>query len=640
MSDRVLLMSKKFKNWESEQAAFLASVGNSLRDSKRFAGSIFNSVRKESFFKSRPKQIVKSLAGAVLCRQSVSESTRKNMAYFDANQALLSIKSRLKRADLNLSWDDESIVNWAESAASRVAKLIAGEEKYFDVRSSRKFIYAKKIRCVGVYRGSVLRIEKKAAEMAELKKFVNQYGFNFPLNEKKITDESIRACLLRLQDAKWWRRKARVAKAREIDQIAREFRVVHARGQVYASNELVDIRRKQSRRNRLTLEGFEAVNQLGEAYTLQQLSDLSVSNPVVRRSELMTRISGFEKLADYFGHEGIFITMSAPSRFHPMKQIKNARGKLIRVDDNKNFGDGEVRFSPRDAQAWLNKTWAMIRAEMARQGICVYGFRVVEPHHDGCPHWHQLLFVKPCDSKKIELIFKRYCMRSDAFERGAGNRLKIIVIDKKIGSASGYISKYICKSIDGSHIDSDLFGNGAVDAAERIRAWASGHGIRQFQQIGGAGVTVWRELRRMQSLDCDEDAEMSEDSALIESAREAADAADWAAYNLIQGGGMMFFGRDDQLIRPARWLEHDAQTGEVIDESLNCYGERSSGRVFGVVAVEFGINFVTRLYRWTVGRIGDGAKKIAEKSVAFFEMSEDELLDYARGSGEAGFTIA
>ncbi|WP_317929941.1 hypothetical protein [Halioxenophilus sp. WMMB6] len=53
------------------------------------------------------------------------------------------------------------------------------------------------------------------------------------------------------------------------------------------------------------------------------------------------------------------------------------------------------------------------------------------------------------------------------------------------------------ENIDGHGIDSDSYGFDAKDDVTRIEAWASTWAIRQFQKIGGASVTVWRELRRL-----------------------------------------------------------------------------------------------------------------------------------------------
>lgn len=47
-------------------------------------------------------------------------------------------------------------------------------------------------------------------------------------------------------------------------------------------------------------------------------------------------------------------------------------------------------------------------------------------------------------------------------------------------------------------MDDDLYGNDAKDASKRISAWASNWGVRQFQQLGGPPVTLYRELRRIQ----------------------------------------------------------------------------------------------------------------------------------------------
>lgn len=568
------------KNYEQENAAFYERMIFRHRDSVKFLSAVHKSVRNQSYWKSRPKNVTKSLAGEVLGRTAVSHEARNNLAYIDARRALLDVDSTLVVEDLRLSWDDVSLCAWAKSKAALCEKLADKENAYQAIRA-----------------------------------VADRYGFELPGPDLLGESPAIaRAC-----DERWWRRKARVLKVRAIDQLARSFRMVHAKSQVYCSNEAIHLRRAQARRNRMTLEGFEAVNQDGDSYTLAELSDLSVSNPMNRRHELMVRMRGFEAIADQFGHVGLFITMSCPSQFHPMRQVKNSRGRLVRVEENKNYQG----HSPRDAQEWLCKTWAMIRAELAREEIRCYGFRVVEPHHDGCPHWHQLLFFHQSDVHAVELIFKRYILRTDTFERGAGHRLRIVKIDKAKGSAAGYIAKYISKSIDGTHIDDDLLGNKGFEAAERICAWASSWGIRQFQQIGGASVTVWRELRRMDIAE-----------GITEQARQAADESDWAAYILVQGGGREFFGRDEQAIRPAYWQEYtvDTETGEVsfIDALENKYGEVSKGRIFGVVSeCKY---FLSRFYNWTVRRVGEVVKTI-KKALPVSTLSADELLDLMRGDG-------
>jgi len=570
------------KSFEQDQQKFQDFYAWKHLDSIGFLKSVHNSVGKQELYKTRPKQLQKDLAGRVVGRVAASIETRRCAARAEANRALLHCDEVLRVGDLNLSWDDQSLSDWAMARAEKCARIISNDDYALHV----------------------------------LRWIVHGYGFEWPAYD--LFGDA--AAVARICDVKWWRRRARVAKARAIDQLARSFRMVHAKAQPYASNELVQLRRLQARRNRSVLEGWEAVNQEGQTYTLAELSDLSVSNPTNRRHELMIRIKGFEQIADSFGHEGLFVTMAAPSMYHPMRQIKNAKGKLVRVTENRNYGTyGNKKFTPRDAQDWLCKTWALIRAEFARQGIRCYGFRVVEPHHDGCPHWHQLLFFKKYDLTAAERIYKRYMLRTNGFEKGAGNRLKIVTIDKAKGSAAGYIAKYIAKSIDGSHIDKDLLGNDSVHAAERICAWASGWGIRQFQQIGGASVTVWRELRRM---------DISE--GVVEQARAAVDASDWAAYCLVQGDDLPFFGRDDQQIRPAYWLEHDELTGQVVDEPFNKYGEASVGKLFGVVLVKTCEYFLSRFYRWTVQRVGTAAAVLKK---ALPTLSDDDLLDLLRGDG-------
>lgn len=322
----------------------------------------------------------------------------------------------------------------------------------------------------------------------------------------------------RMTDEGWWRRKVRRTQAALVEEIAIELGLVHRHRQCYCSDETVKRRRAQTRRNALTLESIELENQHGFVATVADLAATSVSNPKIKHAELMTRMSGFESLARSLDYAAVFITITCPSRFHAV--LENGR------PNPKHDGS-----TPREAQHHLVTAWAKCRAALHRRHIRPFGFRVAEPHHDGCPHWHLLLFVPPDQESTLRDIIARYFLEQhDPDEAGARkNRVKFVAIDYTRGTAAGYIAKYVSKAIDGEHIeDGDHYGNSGRSAAERVKAWAAAHGLRQFQQIGGAPVTPWRELRRIEPSDGHPE--------VIKAARSAADAGNWARYLEVQGG--------------------------------------------------------------------------------------------------------
>ena len=248
--------------------------------------------------------------------------------------------------------------------------------------------------------------------------------------------------------------------------------------------------KQQKLRSKTILENCIATNETGQEYTLQQLSDLSVSNPINQRNELMTRLAGMDATALMLGLTGLAITITCPSRMHRSITFKNKKISIL----NPNYAD----ITPTAAQKYLNRVWAMIRAKLDRLGIKLFGFRVTEPHQDGTPHWHVLLYTEGKNVKTLKKVVRDYALQDSPYENGAQTRrVNIIMIDRKKGSGVSYLAKYISKNIDGFKFDDLVDGMEANTAAQRTKAWASTWGIRQFQFLGGPSVTVWRELRRI-----------------------------------------------------------------------------------------------------------------------------------------------
>lgn len=113
---------------------------------------------------------------------------------------------------------------------------------------------------------------------------------------------------------------------------------------------------------------------------------------------------------------------------------------------------------------------------------------MAESHHDGTPHWHGLLFSLPEHSAELLEVMEDYATREDAEElqgkHGNQPRFDMKPIDQEIGSATGYVVKYINKNIDGYALDGetdDESGRPLKETSKHATAWASCWGIRQFQ---------------------------------------------------------------------------------------------------------------------------------------------------------------
>ncbi|OBX05914.1 replication protein [Gallibacterium genomosp. 3] len=409
----------------------------------------------------------------------------------------------------------------------------------------------------------------KLGRLTELKGITPQFWDKY--HKGLITSEQIGISIMKMCDEDWWTRKLWQKRSYLREHLAIAVGQVQAAASPYASREAIAEWRTQKKKNSQFLKTMQLINEEDEEEQLglDEMFYKTVSNPAIRRCELMNRMRGFEELAKLYGYVGEFYTLTAPSSYHAI----SSKGGFVK---KWNFSN------PRDTQDYLCRVFARVRAALKRRNINIFGFRVVEPHHDGTPHWHMLFFMEQKHVETVRAIFAKYALEEDGNEAGANeHRFTAKAIDWEKGSATGYIAKYIAKNIDGYACDDDVddeTGEKLKDGVKNVCAWASKWRIRQFQQIGGAPVTVFRELRRKHGrLVGDQQID-----ALI----QAADDGDWTKYTELQGGA--FVSRKDLVARTVYEDRKPNKYGEISKKIIGIFNQLKP--IFELIG--------TRLKKW------------------------------------------
>lgn len=321
--------------------------------------------------------------------------------------------------------------------------------------------------------------------------------------------------LLRMLDERWYLRSLRRAHARRAEGAAIRGGVVRKNLWPYASQDAVQRRQDQRKRNAAAMDRTYAEAADGERVAMVDVVAGSLANPEVKRAELMVRIRGCDEYAAVRGWVCEFWTITAPSRFHAQKMVD------LFAMPNKEYQGA----TPKETQGYISSVFARSRAAWARRGLEIAGLRTVEPHHDGTPHWHLIVYGSARDVRYARRLTRVYALSDTPDEPGARQHRFNFKVAEGTGAAA-YAAAYVSKNIDGGGMEGERdteAGQKMLSAVKRVDAWASHWNIRQFQFFGMPKVGIWRCLRRVEGGDMPA-------GSMLERARIAADESDWCGF--------------------------------------------------------------------------------------------------------------
>ncbi|WP_162010865.1 replication endonuclease [Neptuniibacter caesariensis] len=220
-------------------------------------------------------------------------------------------------------------------------------------------------------------------------------------------------------------------------------------------------------------------------------------------NETYSVIKGLEAKAVDEGKSYIFVTMTASPEFHPSPKTGDSSWNLSKVSS---------------AHQDILKRWQNVKKRLAKRNISfsgsdnsfhIFGIRVVEPHLDGCPHHHALLFL---DSEIISTVQEVF---TDVFDF-SNKAVDIKVQDESLedsATAASYCTKYLLKTYnltndyledDENHkikVSDENSNKVKVSKSDAVLLWRKALGIRAYALIGiKAKIAKYRSLRYLKDL--------------------------------------------------------------------------------------------------------------------------------------------
>lgn len=265
------------------------------------------------------------------------------------------------------------------------------------------------------------------------------------------------------------------------------------RVQNYCSDKTLKREQMKRKDNEEKMSRYKVVNT--KTKEEESLLTIALSNERNRVNELYFTAKSLEKLANENNLKWMFVTLTAPPRYHP-NPLKGNRSYDLTV-------------GIKGSHEYIKGLWVKIRSILARRGVNAspsnyFGFRTVEPHKDGSIHWHLLIFCSEVAQEKIATAIS---------EKFPGKHAAEIIYGKEgygCASAATYLYKYIAKSVSKdasthhgvqeSAEDEIREGNdlASLRNKERVQAALKALGIRQYQIFGVCNLTtIFKKINRL-----------------------------------------------------------------------------------------------------------------------------------------------
>ena len=211
----------------------------------------------------------------------------------------------------------------------------------------------------------------------------------------------------------------------------------------------------------------KSVNMLNNTYSANL-------NPKKYFAEINNRVNTMVANAKDQGLKPIFITITAPSKFH------------------RKYDNGDLHVNPNDTakeitQIWNKFTNLQVFQKMKKElNISLTYFRVYEPHKSGVPHLHALLFLPSSYILKVKKKFYEYFTNKNKWGSNIGGIGFRYTWYKEKGGAVGYVMKYILKTFKDTN----------SKAVQHSAYWYIKHSVRRFLSSRTlAPLTLYRKVR-------------------------------------------------------------------------------------------------------------------------------------------------